>query len=404
MSRIGNIQYRLALYVGVGLLAFSIIVGGIIYSLSYNEKLGDVAATERQIVNTVRAQAEVAVFAANAKIAEGVIEGLRADPHIRAVRIAGESAALFNISAGLSSGPDTAESIDYPLFSPVNGAERIGTLTVIRNETVIQTEARLTALRQTLIMIAQILATTALIMLFTRHLIGRPVELLADTLTRIQPGDGTRIRIDARHENDEIGSLARSANALLDTAEKALAEVRELATIDALTGLLNRRAFMTSLELELARIKRYELPPACILMLDLDYFKQINDCHGHAAGDIVLHAFGQTLAAELRKVDTAGRIGGEEFAIVLPATESTAAMVFAERLRQTVAAAETRLDGMILHITVSIGVAQLLGDDARPEDALARADRALYHAKETGRNRVVSDSTIEGRNWLHARD
>ena len=162
-------------------------------------------------------------------------------------------------------------------------------------------------------------------------------------------------------------------------------ELLRLATTDALTGLASRRHFLDQLEQELARIRRFA-EPAALLMLDLDRFKNTNDQHGHAAGDAVLKAFAQAVTDSLRKTDRAGRLGGEEFAILLPGTHADAAQAFAERLRASVEALPIAFENLTLYITVSIGVTSLGPEDV--EATLKRGDRALYLAKESGRNRV----------------
>lgn len=166
------------------------------------------------------------------------------------------------------------------------------------------------------------------------------------------------------------------------------AELQRLATTDWLTGLANRRHFVRAVEMELARIKRFAGTQAALLMLDLDHFKQVNDTYGHAAGDVVLQAFADCLGEPLRKTDFAGRLGGEEFALLLPGTSLEHALILAERVRQRVCDREIILDERSLHATVSIGVSTLCATDASPDDVLARADAALYAAKNAGRNRV----------------
>jgi diguanylate cyclase (GGDEF)-like protein/PAS domain S-box-containing protein len=172
------------------------------------------------------------------------------------------------------------------------------------------------------------------------------------------------------------------------SARKAMeAELTRVATTDMLTGVPNRRHFMSLAETELARIQRFQQPTA-VLMLDLDYFKQINDTHGHAAGDAVLKTFADIVRGSLRKTDCSGRLGGEEFAVLLPGTDSEAAFAFAERLRQATAACRIPFGTQELLITVSIGIAMMVAADGTPDEALARADQALYRAKDAGRNRV----------------
>ncbi len=166
-------------------------------------------------------------------------------------------------------------------------------------------------------------------------------------------------------------------------------ELRLLATTDFLTGLPNRRAFMRRLEDEHARLQRDPGACAAVLLLDIDHFKHINDEHGHAAGDAVLRQLGGLLRDGQRKIDMLGRIGGEEFALLLPGTGPDAAAVYAERLRLRVAEAAMLLDdGLRLTVTISIGIAALGGADSGGDVGLRRADQALYCAKRGGRNRV----------------
>jgi diguanylate cyclase (GGDEF)-like protein len=386
-----SIQHRLVLYVSLCLLAVSLLSGGISYRLAFDHELDNAISLEQQLVNTVQAQAEVAVYASNTTIAEGVIEGLLANPGILAVRIVGKSSRHFQVGAAPDAAGYVTSTTEYPLYSPVDGTEPIGSITIVRNETTIRSGATRNALYQTSLLLLHIVVTALLIILFSRHLVGKPVAQLAATLASIKPGSGSRVHVPAKHANTEIGSLADSANALIQAAEEALAEIEALATTDALTGLLNRRAFMAELANEQARLQRHELRQTCVLMLDLDNFKLINDHHGHAAGDTVLQQFGSLLRNELRKIDRAGRIGGEEFAILLPETHPQAAFAFAERLRSLVESAAIPYAGSDLGITVSIGISRLDPADAEAGIALRRADHALYRAKREGRNRVLID-------------
>lgn len=167
-------------------------------------------------------------------------------------------------------------------------------------------------------------------------------------------------------------------------------ELRELATTDMLTGLPNRRAFVTRLEEEHARLKRFDTQQAAVLMLDLDYFKRINDTWGHPVGDAVLRRVGEVISADIRQIDICSRFGGEEFAILLAGAAPEAAREFAERLRRRIAATAVTHGGASIAVTVSIGIAVLRAADEDADAALVRADRALYRAKEAGRDRVES--------------
>lgn len=170
--------------------------------------------------------------------------------------------------------------------------------------------------------------------------------------------------------------------------EELKERLEQQASQDYLTGLSNRRHFMEQGHVELDRAQRYGTPLS-LLMLDIDHFKDINDSHGHKAGDIVLQNLGEIMRKTLRTVDVIGRMGGEEFAVLLPETGPQRAAEVAERLREEVARADVVPEtGMPLHFTVSIGVAALAGKDVNLDMLLNEADSALYQAKEGGRNRV----------------
>jgi two-component system cell cycle response regulator len=168
-------------------------------------------------------------------------------------------------------------------------------------------------------------------------------------------------------------------------------ESQRLATIDSLTGLMNRRAFTASALRELARSQRHG-NPFCLLLLDVDHFKTINDRRGHPSGDAVLTGIGRLLGQELRKADFSGRWGGEEFVVALTETTAASGMGGAERIRAAVAAMTVKdADGEPIPITVSIGLtAHREGDNV--DSLIKRADQAMYEAKSSGRNRVVLES------------
>ena len=174
-----------------------------------------------------------------------------------------------------------------------------------------------------------------------------------------------------------------------DITERRKAEeaLRRLATIDSLTGLSNRRTFLEVADAELTRGRRYRHPTA-VLMVDIDYFKRINDAHGHAVGDETLRRVGGVFRDVLRQTDLVGRLGGEEFGIVLPATGVDAACNAAERLRSRIAEIEVFASTGVVRPTVSIGVTVVEDTDTSMEKALGQADAALYRAKELGRNRI----------------
>jgi diguanylate cyclase (GGDEF)-like protein len=172
-----------------------------------------------------------------------------------------------------------------------------------------------------------------------------------------------------------------------ETASRYADYLEDLATTDPLTKLYNRRHFETAARAELARFQRY-FHPLSILILDVDHFKSINDRFGHAAGDTVLTAIADACRSVKRATDIAARIGGEEFAILLPETAEEAARSFAERLRHEISESAPIIEGEKLALTASVGVAMATRHTTRAAALLRSADEALYQAKRTGRDRV----------------
>jgi diguanylate cyclase (GGDEF)-like protein len=166
-------------------------------------------------------------------------------------------------------------------------------------------------------------------------------------------------------------------------------EIYRMSIVDGLTGVHNKRYFLEFLEREIAGAARYTMPLSLVLF-DIDHFKQVNDTHGHLAGDVVLKELARRLKPRIRREDLLARYGGEEFACLLTKTPTQGAMMFAESVRDIVARQPFPWENLLLPITVSLGVATFEG--ARPvpgEELISQADRSLYEAKRTGRNRVV---------------
>lgn len=170
-------------------------------------------------------------------------------------------------------------------------------------------------------------------------------------------------------------------------------EITRLATTDPLTELPNRRGFLERCEAERIRAQRHGRP-LCLMMLDADRFKQINDTYGHEAGDEILRSMAATFQKVLRASDFAGRLGGEEFAVLAPETDLPGGTLLAERLRAEVASQTVIFQGQKITITVSIGVAQVLGDAKGIGRALHDADLLMYRAKQAGRNCVFNAEPV----------
>ena len=182
----------------------------------------------------------------------------------------------------------------------------------------------------------------------------------------------------------------------LNITDRKLVELKleRLAATDPLTGLPNRRFLYQTGNQELERVRRFKVP-ASLLMIDLDHFKSVNDTYGHAAGDEALRRLSELCKAELRKYDVFARFGGEEFVLILPGTDEHDAMTVAERLRGTVRNALIHCDRGQFRITASFGVAEISVGDSTIDDGVARADLALYLAKQQGRDCVQSFSSVQ---------
>jgi diguanylate cyclase (GGDEF)-like protein len=165
-------------------------------------------------------------------------------------------------------------------------------------------------------------------------------------------------------------------------------QLEKLATTDSLTGLYNRRHFLASAGAEWSRFQRY-YRSVSVLMIDIDHFKSVNDRYGHAVGDEAICAVARGCLDGKRKSDVVGRLGGEEFAMLLPETNLTYAEKVAERIRKKIAAQTLATHGVSFKLTVSIGVAEATVSMSGFDALMHAADQALYQAKAEGRNRVV---------------
>lgn len=188
----------------------------------------------------------------------------------------------------------------------------------------------------------------------------------------------------------ELRRLRRDLDGLATMATD-LEQLRKFASTDGLTGIANRRAFDTVLEREVARASR-DGSTLALVMLDIDRFKQLNDTHGHQIGDDVLRAVAAALAKACREYDTAARYGGDEFAMILPNCSPEEAQAAADRLRRSVAGADS-----VPRVTVSGGIATFPADGSDAISVVRAADQAMYESKRTGRNRVMpSGRTVAG--------
>jgi len=175
--------------------------------------------------------------------------------------------------------------------------------------------------------------------------------------------------------------------------QKTLAEIAEISRIDGLTQVYNRRHWQDSLEQEYAKARRHN-KKLSLIMLDLDHFKLLNDNYGHQGGDMVLIEVSALISTLLRLEDTFGRYGGEEFAIILPETDSAGAIELAQRICRIIATTPLTYNDQVINVTVSLGVAQLSDKESNYEELITRTDSALYKAKSEGRNQVCSAAEL----------
>ncbi|GAB6036083.1 hypothetical protein JCM15519_06420 [Fundidesulfovibrio butyratiphilus] len=205
--------------------------------------------------------------------------------------------------------------------------------------------------------------------------------------TRLRLGDGTWLNVLLATAVVRVHGERALLVSVVDITPHKLLEARlhHLASVDPLTGLYNRSRFFALADEEIRRAERYGRSLA-VVMLDIDYFKDINDTFGHEAGDKALKAFARLCLGLLRDCDVVGRLGGEEFCLLLPETGIEGALAVAERLRASVAG--MTLEGLSRPVTVSLGVSLVRPGEPQADLAVARADQALYKAKQNGRNRV----------------
>ncbi|MCZ8251968.1 MAG: sensor domain-containing diguanylate cyclase [Hylemonella sp.] len=238
--------------------------------------------------------------------------------------------------------------------------------------------------------------------------------LLAEVVARVQNPAAFLERVRELYDNPQLDdhceielkdgrTLERHSTVLRDSTGRYLGRVWffrditaqknhesaliQLARHDPLTGVANRRYFFERGEQEFMRSRRYHLPLS-LALIDVDHFKQINDQLGHATGDEALKMLSRKFSELLRESDLIARIGGEEFAILMPSTGLAGAALMAERLRMAVTEAPTPVAGQMLNLRFSAGVTQLKAKDQSIEDCLRRADEAMYKAKQAGRDRV----------------
>ena len=250
--------------------------------------------------------------------------------------------------------------------------------------------------RTVLIILSLSLGLSLLVIVGAHMLVTGPVVRLLRRLQRLESGQGTSKEL-ARDLHGEPLALARRLEAAFD-------RLAYISKTDQLTSLANRRQFEQVLACFYEQSRRYNRPLSVIVM-DIDFFKAINDTGGHQAGDEVLKQVAGAIERACRKADLPARLGGDEFAILLPETGAGDAFAVAERVAAFVGELNIQVRSMAMTVTMSIGIADLnAGEIANPQAMVALADRALYAAKELGRNRIVQAHDLTGLNWRQCTD
>lgn len=206
----------------------------------------------------------------------------------------------------------------------------------------------------------------------------------------MQRGDGSRFWGHSLLTASEPGAQPSSFNLVvrdISDHRESMESLLKQATSDQLTGVANRRAFYEATELELARHSR-KPRDITLLLIDIDHFKQVNDTYGHPVGDQVIRNLAEVMLRSVRGIDVVARLGGEEFAVLLPSTDAAMGCQIAERIRANIARQEVRAGPLSISYRVSIGVASVDKDTSSPDELIAAADQALYEAKRHGRDRV----------------
>ena len=290
------------------------------------------------------------------------------------------------------------------ISAPAISGIRWGTVTAVYSLDRLEHQLQRTRLRLALTSLILFLIVGTILFLGLDRLVVRPVLTLQGAVRRMGEGHlATRVPPLRGSELGELTNVInRMASALQnerENLERAVAErtrelqeanarLERLAVTDGLTGVFNHRRYQEALQAELLRAERHNRPLG-VLMVDVDFFKKVNDAMGHPAGDELLRRLAEVLSADLRQTDLIARYGGEEFAVLLPETTKSEAMQVAERMRVAVESRINEGANWPTKVTVSIGVATFPEDGKTAEQVLIAADQAMYVAKRQGRNRVI---------------
>ncbi len=219
----------------------------------------------------------------------------------------------------------------------------------------------------------------------------QPLETLKNSAEVVAAGD-MEIKLPVT-SHDELGIATMAFNQMVEQLRHNREELELLTITDSLTGMKTRKKIIETIDEHIERYRRFGLPFS-LLMIDVDLFKEINDKYGHLAGDAVLVRLGKLFTELIRSIDMAARYGGEEFLILLEGTETSEAVLTAERIRNVIESIETDYNEQKIRFTISIGVSQISSPEQNVDDLVVLADEAMYKAKESGRNRTVAAEKI----------
>ncbi|HEU4670068.1 MAG TPA: diguanylate cyclase [Dyella sp.] len=422
-----SIRLRLALATLLISLLVSIVVAGVRLELLYRQQEDNASQTMDEVRRIFVPSLAAGLWTVDRTRVDLLLDGLDRLPGVAYVRLDSEGEHRVRGRPVAHPGLDRRFALAYDQ----DGHFPLGTLQVVIDREYLTTRLRGASLRIALTSLAGLASASLVLLLLFRFWITRHLERMAEYARNAGIAQlTTPLALDrpARRRPDEIDQVVFAFNELRERMVEEMAkrdkqehelqayrdhleslvrlrtitlqeqavqlesqklELQRLAHTDSLTGLSNRRDFLEHLESAIRR-SREEDPPLCVLMLDIDHFKAINDEHGHAVGDRALVALADTCRQQLRDGDNIGRLGGEEFGIVLPRTRIDSAEPVADRLREALSNVRVPdATGGTLGFTVSIGLAQRSGPWEGASELLLRADRALYRAKREGRNRVV---------------
>jgi diguanylate cyclase (GGDEF)-like protein len=386
---------------------------------------------ERQIervVESTSAAAAESLWILSTDLADGVSEGLVSQPLIIEASIETSTGTVLShrtqvivAPSWLDSFPFIFRSIKMKVIPLFHKEDRVGQLNLKIDLLLARQDFMYRALIILLSELVKALMLAAALLVLFYITLARPIRRYADWVSRINPDDpeGWQQAPPRRQQRDELTALGDSVfyrfvqarsyfmelqqtrhalktlnqdledrvQARTEELNSALSHAEHLATTDVLTGIPNRRSFMDQAEKRHAEWLRHKRPYA-VLMMDLDEFKQINDIYGHLAGDLVLGSVASSLRQHTRREDIIGRLGGEEFGVILVGLVEADAVMLAERIRTEIAMLSIEFEGQAIAVTASFGLVppELLQDNFG--ETLKHADQMMYQAKYEGRNRV----------------